>query len=338
MPSRRERLRKSIMHEKTDSIPYELPLTLPVYNALKDYYGTEDLEDLIYPRANVGNDALRDFKLDDVGLDKSPDEFGAVWTRTDDDMGCVIEYPLSRPSLQGYTFPDPYAEGRFNHIEALIGKYHERDKFVFGHIGLSLFERAWSLRGMERLLLDFIENQAFVDDLLDHICEFDLGIIEQLTALDLDGFWFGDDWGGQHGLIMGPAIWRRFIQPRLARMYQMVKSKGLPLAIHSCGEITEIIPDLIELGVNALNPFQPEALDIYRLKRDYGDRLCFWGGISTQQTMPYGSPEDVRREVRERIRVFGQDGGYIVSPAHCLQKDVPLANVLAFLDAVKDQG
>ncbi|MGE5406385.1 MAG: uroporphyrinogen decarboxylase family protein, partial [Methanosarcina sp.] len=159
----------------------------------------------------------------------------------------------------------------------------------------------------------------------------------ELCTYPIDAFHYGDDWGQQYGLIMGIELWRKFFRPRLRKLYDEVHKAGLPVSIHSCGDISEIIPDLIEMGVNMITPLQAEALDFKYLKKEYGRNLTFWGGVSTQKTFPYGTPADVRAEVRERIKVLGTGGGYIIAPSHELQGDVPLENMLAFIDEVQNQ-
>ena len=130
---------------------------------------------------------------------------------------------------------------------------------------------------------------------------------------------FGDDWGKQRGLHHGAGPWREFIKPRIRQMYGLVKARGKHVFIHSCGKVDELFPDLIECGVDVFNPFQPEVMDVYEMKRGYGDALASIGGISTQKTLPYGTPAEVRDEVRRLARRVGRDGGYIAAPAH----DIP---------------
>ena len=209
------------------------------------------------------------------------------------------------------------------------------DRFRVFRLGFSLYERAWILRGIEPVLMDFMENPSFVEELFDRIIDFNLAIVGRMCRFPVDAFHFGDDWGQQKGLIIRPALWRKFFKPRLRRLYDEVHLAGLPVSTHSCGDITEILPDLIEIGVNMITPLQAEALDFDFLKREYGRDLTFWGGVSTQRTLPYGTPADVRREIRDRIRVLGKGGGYILAPSHELQGDVPLANMLAFLDEAR---
>ena len=136
---------------------------------------------------------------------------------------------------------------------------------------------------------------------------------------------------------MGPDHWRRFIKPRLARMYARVREAGKVVMIHCCGDVKEIFPELIEIGVDIFNPFQPEVMDVYQMKALYGDRITFFGGISIQHTLPYGTTEEVKQEAQERMVRVGKDGGYILAPSHAIPKDVPLENMLALLEAVQNQ-
>jgi uroporphyrinogen decarboxylase len=160
-------------------------------------------------------------------------------------------------------------------------------------------------------------------------------VTRQALAFDIDGMRFGDDWGQQRGLIMGPALWREFIKPRIAALYGLVKAKGKRVFIHSCGRIEELIPDLIEVGVDVFNPFQPEVMDVEQVKRRYGEKLTFFGGISTQKTLPYGTVSEVKDEVRRLVDLVGRDGGYIAAPSHDVPKDAKPENIAAMIEVLK---
>jgi len=148
--------------------------------------------------------------------------------------------------------------------------------------------------------------------------------------------WLGDDVGHQQGMLISPRHWRRFFKPRMAHIIERLKAINpqLKVAYHTDGCVYEVIPELIEIGLDVLNPVQPAAMDPVRLKREYGKELCFWGSIDEQHTMPFGRPGDVRREVAERIKTVGSDGGLILAPTHHLQLDTPLDNFWALLEAV----
>jgi uroporphyrinogen decarboxylase len=136
---------------------------------------------------------------------------------------------------------------------------------------------------------------------------------------------------------MGPHLWRKFIKPRLAELIALAKKKGKKVTLHSCGKVQEILPDLVEIGLDVFNPFQPEVMDIFAIKRQYQGRLAFWGGISIQRLLPFGTPEEVKREVKRIIEEIGKSGGYIAAPSHALPKDIPCENILAMMEVIWNQ-
>jgi uroporphyrinogen decarboxylase len=156
-----------------------------------------------------------------------------------------------------------------------------------------------------------------------------------LAELGVDGIFLSDDYGHQRSLLMSPDQWREFIKPRLREFFARIKGEGLFTFLHSCGNISEIVPDLIEVGLDVLHPVQPEAMDIASLKAKYANRLAFYGGISTQRTLPRGTPEEVAEEVRRTVQFMAKDGGYILAPGITLQHDILLENILAFIRAAQ---
>jgi len=267
---------------------------------------------------------------------KYTDEFGVVWDRhIDADIG--LPQPIVTPeNFSEYRFPDPCAEGRF---DALIDNVnHYPDKFNLMNLDLFLYERAWSLRGMENLLIDLVANQDFVEALLDKILEFNIAVIRAglRTCPEIDGVRFGDDFGTQSGMVMGADRWRKVFKPRLARQYQVVKSAGKKVFIHSCGRVQEIFDDLVEIGVDCFNPFQPEVMDVQQIHGRYRGKLAFWGGVSTQHLLPYGTVNEVRQQV-DKLLKMGSNGGYIIAPAHDIPPDAKPENIQAMLQAILNQ-
>ncbi|MDH7570621.1 MAG: uroporphyrinogen decarboxylase family protein [Armatimonadota bacterium] len=330
----RERALAALRHQQPDQTPFNLGFTVPAMEKLVAHFGGPE------PLRRLGNClAATEAKVPgEAWVEVRPnfwrDEFGVVWNRTiDKDIGNVESYQLQERDLSSYTFPDPHDPRRYAHFPAFIQAHP--DCLVGCNIGFSLFERAWTLRGMENLLVDMVEAPAFVDDLLDAITDWNVAVVEEACRYPIDFVMFGDDWGQQRGLIMGPARWRRFLKPRLERMYGAVKKRGRYVFIHSCGDVDELFPELIEIGLDCFNPFQPEVMDVAALKREFGRDLTFYGGVSTQRTLPYGRPEEVRREVEWLCREIGRGGGYICSPAHAVPGDVPLENLLALIEAVQ---
>jgi uroporphyrinogen decarboxylase len=330
--TRKERVIAAMNHQVTDSFPYQMDCLSAAERKLKSYFGDTDLNEAIGNHIAMFEPSCYSiFKTGYTDKNRFTDAFGAVWElKPDEDIGTVISHPLERPSLEGYEFPDPEKVMELDGIPSFIERNSER--FVIGAIGFSLYERAWIIRGIEPVLSDFLENPLFIEELFDRIIDFNLMIIKKLCQFPIDAFHFGDDWGQQRGLIIDPVMWRCLFKKRLKKLYDAAHNAGLPVSIHSCGDITDIIPDLIEIGVNMITPLQAEALDLNFLKREYGKYLTFWGGVSTQKTMPYGTPGEVQVEIRALKRVLGKGGGFILAPSHELQGDVPLENMLAFIE------
>ena len=297
------------------------------------HYGQPDLDALLQNHF-VGLGGAVDFYVD-IGNGRVRDVFGAVWDRSvDKDIGNVVEPVLCEPTLAGYEFPDPLHPRFFDHIPLRLAQHP--DRFRVFQIGFSLYERAWVLRGMENLMMDFYDRPDFVRELLGTIADYNIAQVRAAVKYDIDAVHFGDDWGQQRGLQMGPRLWREFILPELKRTYSIVREAGKFVTIHSCGDVDELFDDLISIGLNCFNPFQPEVMDVDTLMRCYRHRLAFHGGLSTQRTLPYGSPEDVRRETLHLLEL-GRDGGYIFAPAHAVEGDVPLENMLAFIETLQQQ-
>jgi len=270
-----------------------------------------------------------------LGDNHVQDVFGVVWDRSiDKDIGNVEGCMLSEPTLKHYTFPDPLDQHFFADIPERIAKYG--DRFRVFQIGFSLYERAWTLRGMQNLLMDFYDHPRFVEELLNTIAEYNIAQVKEALKHNIDAVYFGDDWGQQHGLQMGPKLWRKFIYPVLERMYRAVHEGGGYVFIHSCGDVDELFDDLIAIGLNCFNPFQPEVMDVPALLRKYRGRLIFHGGLSTQKTLPYGTKENVCAETI-RLLEMGREGGYIFAPAHDVEGDVSLENILAFIELIQGQ-
>jgi uroporphyrinogen decarboxylase len=172
--------------------------------------------------------------------------------------------------------------------------------------------------------------------LLNTIADYNIAQTKEALKYDIDAVYFGDDWGQQRGLQMGPKLWRQFIYPVLKRMYRVVHEAGKYVFIHSCGDVDELFDDLIDIGLNCFNPFQPEVMDVATLMRRYRGRLTFHGGLSTQRTLAFGTIDNVRAEVNWLLEL-GRTGSYIFAPAHDVEGDVPLENMLAFIEAVQNQ-
>lgn len=331
--TKREVIHTVLRHERPPYVPWSFRFTKEAKEKLMLLYGTTELDSAVQNHfLELGSDIGF---FTDLGYGMVQDVFGVAWDRTvDKDIGIVHGCVLDEPTLRGYTWPDPLDRRFFDDIPARIERFPDRYR-VFC-IGFSLFERAWTLRGMENLYMDFHDHPDFVRDLLNAIAEYNIAQVRHAVRHDIDAIYFGDDWGQQYGLLMGYPLWKQFIFPVLRRMYEAVHEAGKHVLIHSCGDVDEVFDDLVSIGVDCFNPFQPEVMDVDSLLARYRGRMSFWGGLSTQRLLPYGTVEEVRRQTRHLIE-YGINGGYILSPAHAVEGDVPLENMLAFIETAQQQ-
>ena len=332
---KRERVISAVAHKNTEPVPYDIDLTVPLAQKVCDYL-------------KIKHDGLRDWfgnhteearyrKGEYIEPDVYQDPFGVIWDRTgaDKDIGIIKEYILKEPDMGNYHIPEP----NLNFVDEVTEKMMQdnRDSYKFGKIGFSLFERAWSLRGLENFLADLAGEEKFVQELFGQILDYNLKIMDRALKYNIDGFFFGDDYGQQRGLLMSPATWRKFIKPCLAKMFEKAKSAGRTVALHSCGDISAILGDLIDIGLDIYQTVQPEIYGLKEIKEQFGAHLTFWGGISTQKTLPYVTPDEVKNIARETIKILGKNGGYIAAPTHQVPADVPVENIIALAEAFKNQ-
>jgi uroporphyrinogen decarboxylase len=253
-------------------------------------------------------------------------------------------YPLagswSVADIAEYPLPDICAPYRHAELPAEVSRLHQKGLAVCGGLECTIFEIAWYMRSMEQLLMDFIDNPEPAEILLDRIVDLRLAQTRQLVSTGIDVLRLGDDVASQRGMIMSVTTWRRWLKPRLAKVIEAARKVNPDILIyyHSDGNVTAAVPELIEIGVDILNPIQPECMDLSSLKKQFGNDLSFWGSIGTQTTMPFGSVKDVRDEVRRHIDDAGAGGGLLLCPTHTIEPEVPWENIVGFVDASKELG
>lgn len=238
-----------------------------------------------------------------------------------------------------YPWPDLMAPYRHADLEEKIVAVRDRGLATVSQF-TTIFEQAWYLRGMERLLMDFFDFPEFANKLLDDVTEIGCFMAGRFAEAGVDLVRTGDDIGTQTGMLMSPEMWREWIKPRLARLINSAKlaNPDVKVLYDSDGNFEPVVPDLIEIGVDVLAPVQPECNDPGQLKEKYGNQLSFWGSIGVQRTLPFGNPEDVKQEVQERVNTIGKDGGLVIAPSHVIPPEAPWENVLAFFEAVDEYG
>jgi uroporphyrinogen decarboxylase len=230
-------------------------------------------------------------------------------------------------------------------IRAEVDRWHERGYAVMAsppHLGGELFETAWRMRGFTQFMIDLARNPSLVEYLLEQLTAMHLAVSLALVRAGIDILALDDDVAEPTRMLISPAMWRHYFKPRVKAIIDTARAANPAVAIfwHSDGNIEPIIPDLIEIGVDILNPVQPDVMDPARIKAQHGDRLVFFGTVGTPQRWSWGTPDDIRAEVRERIETVGRGGGLIVSPAYDLEpeENIPWENVVAFFEAVEEFG
>jgi len=328
-------IQDTLARREPRAVPCNFMFSPPARALLEAHYGTNDLETALgLPLRIGGTNSIKPLYAAPAEFGaRIKDEFGVVWSTSDIDRGSPIGPCLPEPDLRGYRFPDPSAAYRFEHLAGWTAANAEHYTFLV--VG-DLWERATFMRGMEAILLDLTLHPRFVEELLRGLADYILRTMEiVLSQFSFDGVMLSDDYGTQRGMLMSPGHWRKFVKPRLAEIYGLAKRHGRTVLHHTCGHVVPIVGDLVDIGLDVLHPIQPEAMDIFELKRRFGSHLTFCGGLGTQDLLPRGTAQQVREEVRRLKDAMGAGGGYILEPGITLQADVPLANLLAMIDAAR---
>jgi uroporphyrinogen decarboxylase len=356
----RERVLKALNHEEPDRCPMQISFT-PEFAARLEADMRLKGQGLHNPHGGGNTYALEraldeDMLLTSVGwvngyyqdgyqdVQSYPDEWGVTWK--------VVEYstpfgkgkytePFGHPlaedrAIEAYVPPDPERPALYTEAERVLCSYQD-EYWIVGVTPTTIFETAWALRGLKQLIIDMVKDPAKAEHILDIPFHYHKAVTQQLVKLGVDMIWLGDDVGGQNAMLMSPKMWRRFLKPRMAELIASLRAihPAIKIAYHTDGVIYPIIPELIEIGVDILNPIQPRAMDPGRLKNEFGNRLCFWGSLDIQQTLPFGTPEDVRSEVLTRLKTIGRGGGLLIGPTHNLQLDTPLENFWAMVETIQ---
>lgn len=341
----RERVWTALNHEEPDRVPFFASFVPEIEERIRTAEGIDEPD----MGVALGNDMVKTC----VGLELSfyggekPEytcPWGIGWRWAKNESGEYTEIvgpPLAgdKDKLNSFEIPDPEQDTQydtFRRMKELYGK----DKWMIGSSQISIFESAWYLRGMQDFMMDMALDPDYTNALLDKVMQFPLVASRKHAELGADMVWFGDDISHQTGMMMSVDMWRTYLKPRLAVLFAEPKkvNPDIKVAYHSCGNCEAILDDLIEIGLDVLNPLQPMAIDPFETKKRYGDKLSLFGGLCVQHTMPVGTPDDVCSAVKKLKTECGRGGGYILSPAHHIQADTSLENVKAFYEEAMRKG
>ncbi|MGM0366544.1 MAG: uroporphyrinogen decarboxylase family protein [Actinomycetota bacterium] len=354
----RERVLTALEHREPDRVPRLSTFTPEFADKLRKHFGIDD--ELFNPHGGTGHELEvkigNDILLTSQGFANSyyqslekdyTDQWQIGWKvveyRTKHGIGHYTEigsHPLSEDhAVYDYVPPDPTDKSRYEPARRLIEDYG-KDYPIMGVIVCTIFEAAWALRGLDKLMIDLVSNEELANRILDIPFNYHKYAGKKLAEMGVDIIWTGDDIGSQKGMLISPRMWRKYLKPRMAKLYSELKqvNPGLKIAYHSDGNIYPVIDEMIEIGLDILNPVQPKCMDPYYLKRRYGKNISFWGTMDIQETLPFATAGEVEREARERIRFMGPGGGFIISPSHHVQIDTPVKNFFSFWNAVEEYG
>jgi len=374
------RVLKALNHEEPDKVPIDLGGSLTntgiakkAHAELMKYLGLKENEpeviDVYQQLVKPDERILKKFEIDVYGIGPKPPKTWELIIKEDkdnyyytDEWGIkyrmpkkhgyyfdIVEHPLAgldRESLKDYQWPDPHDLGRRERLEEKVKDLHENTDYAlfFNAATSGIFEHSCALRGTENFYVDLIADPKFAEAVLGKMVEFYLGYWEEMLPLVgkyVQVVKMGDDLGGQNGPLVNPEVYRKVLKPRQREVFSFIKKRtNAKLYFHSCGSVYEFIPDIIDCGVDVLNPIQVSArnMDTRRLKQEFGDRLSFWGAVDTQRILSFGIPRDVEEEVKKRIGDLASGGGYILSSVHNIQANVPPENIVAMFEAAGKYG
>lgn len=342
--TRKEAVRRTLAFRPVRPTPYNFDFTRPMRRKLAEHFGNPDVDQAVgnyILQINVGSNAGAEVNrvaaglMEPLGEERFRDEFGVIWDkRGGDDIGVPQNQVITEADPDLCPVPDAADPRRWNGYEKIAAT--AGDRYLLACFSSPLFQRAWFLRGMAEFMMDMALREEFTEALLDRLMRFSIGIVREVGRRGADGIFFYDDYAQQSGLLFSPGMFRRYFAPRLGQIFGAAKSAGLDVFFHCCGDCSTVLEDLRAAGAQVFNPFQPEVMDVGRLADQFAGRLAFYGGISTQRTLPFGTVAEVREEAARMIALFRGRGGYILAAAHAIQRDVPLENVLALVEAARE--
>jgi uroporphyrinogen decarboxylase len=355
----KERFVNTIHGKPTDHPPLYISMVPQLAKRLSDHLGVpyeQPVSSLLGSRISF-NDMLAGLGVDAIGVAACfPDDnqpvlredgitvnewgMGTISTGLYDEFAIFpLAHAQSIEDIENYPFPVVDAPGRFRHAQETIAKYG-KDFGIIGDLECAIYETAWYLVGLEKFLMDMMLEEPYVEPLLDKITDISTKTGLRLIECGVDMIWAGDDFGTQEGLMLSPELFEKYFAPRIDKMFKAFKAANpdIKIAWHTCGSVVPIIPKFIDLGLDFLNPLQPLAKDMNAeyISKHFGGKINFFGAICVQDLLPNGTPDKIKSEVKRIAGLLGKESSYIIAPAHNIQDDTPVENVLALFEAVKE--
>jgi uroporphyrinogen-III decarboxylase len=342
----KDAVKTAFRFEEIRPTPYTIWYDSAMKAKLDHHYGGSVWQDSIHDhiiRITVDWRPRR-FASDDIFFDIH----GSRW-KTGDPVH-LIEPVLKEPVLGDFSIPSylPYLRSSIKNSSNRMewpGRYAlpldetsrllesiKDTHFTVVDFGYGVFESAWMMRGYEEFLIDLVTEPVFAAGLLDMLLDRHLELLDVLLELPCDAIMLTDDFGDQHGVTIGPQRWRKMVKPLMQMEYERIHAAGKLTFHHSCGNIFDIVPDLIDCGLDVLQSVQSEAMPVYELKKQYGNHIGLWGALGTQRLLPFGTPDAVRHEVNQLKKELGRGGGYVFSTSKPLTGEVPLENAIALIE------
>jgi len=361
----RDRLLTTLAHQEPDRVPLTTRLWLDTRIKLRKHYGVETDKEL-FEVMGIDNGAISVQPLTPTGWKPTPEytrfcemigyEVQSQYT-TYEELGIrrkigskgksvlrqfyFTHHPwesFTRPNeIEKLTLPDLNAPGRFDKAQQIFNEQKE-NHVVWGSLGHILWTKGWELRGMMRFMKDMHTSPQMTDAILDKLLDYAYTKAEKLLDLGCDGISVSEDWGNNYSMFINPTLWRTYFKPRYRKLFELAKQRGKLVYFHSDGNITPIVGDLVEIGVDSLNPIQPECMNQIEINQKYGDRLTIDTGISNQKTLPHGTKEDVKQEVLTALKHLAPGGGFVYGTSHFALYDVPIDNIITLYETLKQYG
>lgn len=355
----KERVAIALNHDEPDRIPVSALFVPEMQEKLSKHLGLDmNMTEGSVALANdlvcelgirLGNDLVKvqagmESMFYVPGNDEYTTNWGVVLKRVENSTGVYTENirgPLQGDDslLDSYCIPDPLQSEIYEEPKRILAKYGN-DYWTVGSVQISIFEAAAHLRGLPEVMMDMMVNKDYAHKLFDKVMEFPLQAGKQFIEMGVDMIWCGDDVAMQSTMMISLDLWREFFKPRYARMFAEYRKArpGIKICYHSDGNCEAILDDMIEIGLDVINPIQPLSMNPADIKRRYGKKLSMFGAVDIQYTMPFGSTTELEEEVKSLCETCGKGGGFIISPSHYLQADVSVEKVLKYYEFARRYG